>query len=87
MSEIDLLVLVTSIVKHYDRRQAIRLTWLSVKRQNTHPHVRYVFLFGHTNDEEAEQLEEENKIHHNIVQQSFRDSYINLTLKTLMGLE
>ena len=87
MSEIDLLVVITSIVKDYDRRQAIRLTWLSVTRQNTHPHVRHVFLFGHTNDEEVEQLKEGNKIHHDLVQQSFRDSYRNLTLKTLMGLE
>ena len=87
MAAIDLLVIVTSITKHSDRREAIRLTWLSVTRQNTHPHIRHIFLFGNTNEAENEQLKEESKVHHDLVQQSFQDSYKNLTLKTLMGLE
>ena len=85
--EIDLLVVVTSTVNSYQRRQAIRGTWLSVTQKNTHPHIRHVFLFGYTNEKESVNLKKEYDVHHDIIQQSFKDSYKNLTLKTLMGLE
>ena len=85
--EIGLLMVVTSTVNSYVRRQAIRGTWLSVTLNNTHPHIRHVFLFGYTNEKEAVKLKKEYHVHHDIIQQSFNDSYKNLTLKTLMGLE
>ena len=85
--EIGLLMVVTSTVNGYERRQAIRGTWLSVTQKNTHPHIRHVFLFGYTNENEAVKLKKEADVYHDIIQQSFKDSYKNLTLKTLMGLE
>ncbi|XP_074785957.1 beta-1,3-galactosyltransferase 2-like [Athene noctua] len=70
-------------------RNAIRQTW---GNENSVPGVSIVrlFLVGLHPVFAAELrpvLEEETLLHHDILQQDFLDTYNNLTLKTLMGLE
>ena len=84
---IDLLVLVTTIGKHKDIRQAIRKTWLSVAKYNTDLRIRYVFLLGYEDIDTFKKVEHEKGIYFDIVLHDYKESYRNLTLKTLMGLQ
>ncbi|XP_065511130.1 beta-1,3-galactosyltransferase 2-like [Caloenas nicobarica] len=70
-------------------RDAVRRTWGD---QGSVPGVSILrlFLLGvHPvfGEELRPVLEEESLLHHDIIQQDFLDTYNNLTLKTLMGLE
>lgn len=50
--------------------------------------MRVIFLVGTVNDSTVQQrIEEENYLHHDIVQGNFLDSYRNLTYKHVMGLK
>jgi hypothetical protein len=50
--------------------------------------IRLAFIFGQmVNDQQAEdRLREENKLHGDIIQGHFAESYRNMTLKSLTGL-
>ncbi|XP_041379522.1 beta-1,3-galactosyltransferase 1-like [Gigantopelta aegis] len=86
-STIDLIVLVFTVHGHFKKREAIRETWLAVSGGNKGT-IRHVFLLGHTNDENlSKKVEEENDVHHDIIKESFVDSYQNLTYKTIMGFK
>ncbi|XP_041370831.1 beta-1,3-galactosyltransferase 1-like [Gigantopelta aegis] len=86
-STIDLIVLVFTIHGHFKERAALRQTWLAVSRSNRAT-IRYVFLLGDTKDEDlSKKVEQENDVHHDIIKESFVDSYQNLTYKTVMGLK
>lgn len=70
-------------------RNAVRQTW---GNESSVPGVSILrlFLVGvHPvfGRELQPMLEEENLLHHDILQQDFLDTYNNLTLKTLMGME
>ncbi|XP_054766863.2 beta-1,3-galactosyltransferase 5-like [Lytechinus pictus] len=76
---------------HFKRRQAIRETygnssqWESLGEHGT---MRTVFLLGSTpNDTLQSYIDYEAIRHGDIVQENFLDSYLNLTLKTTMGLK
>lgn len=50
--------------------------------------IRTVFLIGQTeNNETQDQIFEESRIHNDLIQESFLDTYNNLTLKTIMMLK
>ncbi|XP_031639478.1 beta-1,3-galactosyltransferase 1-like [Contarinia nasturtii] len=50
--------------------------------------IRTVFLIGQTeNNETQDQILEESRIHNDLIQESFLDTYNNLTLKTVMMLK
>ena len=84
--DILFVVLVHTATEHFQRRQSIRETWANVSLyQNVH--IRIVFLLGLTKKEEVQtKIEEENKIHGDLVQGIFLDTYHNLTHKGVMGL-
>ncbi|KAH3692421.1 beta-1,3-galactosyltransferase 1-like [Dreissena polymorpha] len=85
--KIDLLICVTTIHKNAFIRQTLRRTWLSYTKNNT-ANVRHVFLLGQTaNYRLQEFVMRENEIYHDIVQETFIDSYHNLTYKTIMGFK
>ena len=78
--------------EHVERRQAIRSTWGSVKTYRD-TSLRLVFLVGQPpvgtnveNNSFQENLKEESNRYHDIVQGNFIDSYVNLTYKTVFGL-
>ncbi|KAG8431558.1 hypothetical protein GDO86_018183 [Hymenochirus boettgeri] len=84
-----LVLLVASVSHDLDSRMAVRETWGNESNYGD-VDVVTVFLVGLSpvmTDKGQKRLEEENSIYGDIVQQDFMDTYYNLTLKTLMGIE
>ncbi|XP_073440795.1 beta-1,3-galactosyltransferase 5 [Dendrobates tinctorius] len=84
-----LVLLVTSTYGQKEAREAIRKTWgkeilIQGKRVVTY------FLLGTQEDESVKEkvnLAQESILYKDIIQRNFVDSYYNLTIKTLMGME
>ncbi|XP_049428509.1 N-acetyllactosaminide beta-1,3-N-acetylglucosaminyltransferase 2a isoform X1 [Epinephelus fuscoguttatus] len=86
-----LLLAVKSLIPHFDRRQAIRETWgrAGIVTNRT---VVTVFLLGNTLSVDhfpdmLGMLGHEAKLHNDILQWDYRDSFYNLTLKEVLFLE
>eukprot|EP00061_Rhincodon_typus_P004442 g22589.t1 len=78
--------LVVSKPAHWDSRQAIRESWGSVQEVRGRV-VRTLFALGSpSSPQEQELIDQEAGTYRDVVQGHFRDSYLNLTLKTLMVL-
>ena len=89
-SDIFILFLVLTDLKHFERRQDIRNTWGSIKIYNN-AKLRIVFLVGELlpaiGDLQVQhKLRHESDQYQDIVQGNFIDSYKNLTYKTVFGL-
>ncbi|XP_063772624.1 UDP-GlcNAc:betaGal beta-1,3-N-acetylglucosaminyltransferase 7 [Pseudophryne corroboree] len=89
--DIDLLIVVKSIITQHDRRDAIRKTWGKEKKVNGKK-VRTLFLLGTAMKEEERAnyqklLDFENQIYGDILQWDFLDSFFNLTLKEVHFLK
>jgi len=82
---VNLLILVASAVRHRDNRDAIRATWGASEHLRKY-NAKVVFLLGQGEESQTEVMEE-SKMHNDIVQEDFKDTYRNLTLKTVMGLK
>ncbi|XP_075199225.1 beta-1,3-galactosyltransferase 2-like [Anomaloglossus baeobatrachus] len=83
-----LVIMILGTCHDSESRQTIRETWGNVSLYNVD--VIRVFLVGLPQifpEKVQDSLEEENAIYGDIVQQDFIDTYYNLTLKTLMGME
>ncbi|KAM9312052.1 beta-1,3-galactosyltransferase 2-like [Gastrophryne carolinensis] len=83
-----LLLMVLSDAHDIESRNAIRDTWGNVGLYDVD--VLRIFLVGLPTlfvDRVQTMLKEENLMYKDIVQQDFMDTYYNLTLKTLMGME
>ena len=69
---------------HFIQRETIRKTW-SNKKLFLQMHV--IFILGSSNDIQLDKkIEKESNRYNDIVQESFQDSYLNLTLKTIQGI-
>ncbi|XP_066468778.1 beta-1,3-galactosyltransferase 2-like [Tiliqua scincoides] len=84
-----LVLLVITEPKHVAKRHAIRQTW---GNENSIPGISILCLFltgVHPifGSPVQKHLEEESARYRDIIQQDFLDTYNNLTLKTLMGME
>lgn len=86
-----LLLVVKSLVPHFDRRQAIRETWgrVGVFGNRT---VATVFLLGNTLLMDhfpnlLGMLSREAELHKDLLQWDYRDTFFNLTLKEVLFLE
>uniref|UniRef100_A0A3Q4GVI6 Hexosyltransferase n=1 Tax=Neolamprologus brichardi TaxID=32507 RepID=A0A3Q4GVI6_NEOBR len=86
-----LLLVVKSLISHFERRQTIRETWgqAGVLANQT---VVTVFLLGNVLSSDhfpdlQELLSHEAKLHKDILQWDYRDSFLNLTLKEVLFLE
>ncbi|CAL8395521.1 unnamed protein product [Boreogadus saida] len=69
-------------------RNAIRQTWGNESAAMGLGFVR-LFLLGVGKSAESalqSSIEEESHVHHDIIQQNYQDTYYNLTVKTLMGM-
>ena len=85
--QVDLLILVTTTPSNFERRHALRDTWLTHTKNNTGK-VRHVFLLGKVKDGKIQvSLQKESMTYNDVVQESFIDSYANLTYKTIMGFK
>ena len=81
-----LLVLVVTAPDYIDRRNVIRKTWASDPSMD----IRWktMFLLGQAKDSTQEEyLEAENLMYNDLIRGTQRETYLNLTLKTQMGLE
>jgi len=79
--------IITCTVERSDVRDVIRNTWGSYSRSNT-AFMRYFFIVGRSDNATLQDaLVLENDVYHDIVQYDFEDSYRNLTIKTMMGLQ
>ena len=84
---IVLLVLVTTIPSAIVARQALRETWLQHSNDNT-ANVRYIFLFGAGwTEKEQEIIKNESLAYGDILQEDYKDSYYNLSLKVMSGFK
>ncbi|XP_074076992.1 beta-1,3-galactosyltransferase 1-like [Macrotis lagotis] len=68
------------------RRNSIRKTWGNESLVPGFPVVR-LFLLGVKNQGSTEAIREESRMFQDIIQQDFKDTYSNLTLKVLMGMK
>ncbi|OCT91298.1 beta-1,3-galactosyltransferase 5 [Xenopus laevis] len=82
-----LVLLVTTTHSQKDARNTIRQTW-GKKGHIWGRLVSTYFLLGaSSNPSMQEELIEESNTYNDIIQGDFRDTYYNLTLKTIMGIE
>lgn len=81
----DLVIVVISAVENFIRRQAIRNTWGSVLgKQN----ATLVYLLGISGDVSlGPQVEKEAELYNDIIQVDLKDSYHNLSLKSIAMLQ
>lgn len=84
-----LVLLIATEARQVEERNAIRQTWGNESVAPPHRLVR-IFLLGRTEGElgllQQSMLQAESRRHHDIIQQDFLDTYNNLTIKTLMGM-
>lgn len=85
------LVLMVPVAPHnLEAREAIRQTW-GRRSQVQGEEVQTLFMLGITEGDGAEQIQEtigqENEKHGDLIQSSFLDSYLNLTIKTMVIME
>lgn len=82
--EVDLLVLIMTAPKEAVVRGTIRDTWGSLCTKDRH--IACVFILGLTSDVQLnEKIKSESSEHSDIVQLDFKESYGNLTYKTMSG--
>jgi len=87
--DVPLLIMVTSGLKHQERRAAIRETWGSEINLGKHS-AKIVFLLGTTELPDSaleKEIKSEMTENGDIIREDFLDSYQNLTLKTLAGVK
>ena len=86
-TETEVLILISTSPQNKEAREAIRATWGKVC-QGDNSKLKYLFVLGNaSNDELNGQLKKESDVHHDMIQVDFKDSYANLTYKTMMGLK
>ncbi|KAM3935940.1 beta-1,3-galactosyltransferase 5 isoform 1-T2 [Leptodactylus fuscus] len=84
-----LVLLVTTTQGQKEAREAIRQTWGKERLIQGKRVVTY-FLLGSKEIESAKErseLDQESDTYNDIIQRNFIDTYYNLTIKTIMGLE
>ncbi|KAJ1122439.1 hypothetical protein NDU88_000926 [Pleurodeles waltl] len=81
------IILVSSSPGQRRARSIIRRTWASVTSASG-KQIKTVFLLGRRNGQKMQDsLASEHAVFDDLVQKGFFDSYVNLTLKTLMGFQ
>jgi len=71
-----------------EARNAIRQTWVHYQNRTSPYEIRVGFLLGQTfNNSRQNEILAESEIYSDIIQESFYDTYLNLTLKSVMLLK
>ncbi|XP_069824062.1 beta-1,3-galactosyltransferase 2-like [Dendropsophus ebraccatus] len=81
-----LIFLVETVAIEVDNRMAIRRTYGNPtfsKRAS----IMCLFLLGKNSNENSNVILKESNTYHDIIQKDFQDTYRNLTIKTMMGIE
>ncbi|NXW65624.1 B3GT5 galactosyltransferase, partial [Eurystomus gularis] len=82
-----LVLLVTSSYHHFDARMAIRQTWGKERTVAGQRLVTYFLLGSTMNLSQQADITAESQKYKDIIQKNFTDTYYNLTVKTMMGME
>ena len=86
-----LLVLVHSHAQNKPERDAVRDTWGKIVRDyNRYHQVRLVFVLGtnaNSSTSDNQRLFKENSMYRDILMTDFEDTYRNLTIKSIVGLQ
>ncbi|XP_062597739.1 beta-1,3-galactosyltransferase 5-like [Saccostrea cucullata] len=83
-TEVDVLVLILTGPNNFQQRQTIRETWGALCTKERH--IACLFILGVTEDAKVmEKIKSENINHSDIIQLDFKESYGNLTYKTMSG--
>ena len=86
-ADIDILILISTSPQNKDARDAIRTSWCKSCKGNNSK-IKYLFVLGNSsNDDINAEIKEESNNNHDIIQIDFKDSYANLTYKTITGLK
>ncbi|XP_066453225.1 beta-1,3-galactosyltransferase 2-like [Eleutherodactylus coqui] len=81
-----LIVLIATIASEVENRRAIRATF-GKKTLINGTSIICMFLLGKDSKQKPKSILEESEKYHDIIQKDFQDTYKNLTIKTLMGIE
>uniref|UniRef100_A0A8D8M1V9 Hexosyltransferase n=1 Tax=Cacopsylla melanoneura TaxID=428564 RepID=A0A8D8M1V9_9HEMI len=86
--QIQVVYMVKSALRHFDRRKAIRQSWGYERRFSDVPIVT-VFVLGYAPEDKElqKEIEAEQKKFGDIVQAKFIDTYYNNTIKTMIGFK
>ncbi|XP_072051681.1 beta-1,3-galactosyltransferase 1-like [Amphiura filiformis] len=85
---LQLLILVASSPTNFQRRELIRRTWGMGQYPEIHQKVGTIFLLGNPGDPDVlMSIKDESDNHGDILMEDFQDTYLNLTIKTVMGLK
>ncbi|XP_019387184.1 PREDICTED: beta-1,3-galactosyltransferase 1-like [Crocodylus porosus] len=81
-----LVLLISTKADEKQHREAIRKTW---GNESVVPGIKILCLFmlGFSDKDQNENILQESRKYHDIIQQDFLDTYKNLTLKTMMGIK
>ncbi|KAG8556162.1 hypothetical protein GDO81_017943 [Engystomops pustulosus] len=80
-----LIFLIATVANEVESRRAIRTTFGATLENGAT--VMCLFLLGKDNTQESNSILEESEKHHDIIQKDFQDTYNNLPIKILMGIE
>ena len=83
-TNVDLVMIISSAAPHFAERIQIRRTWASGNLTSNRS-IRAIFLAGYTDPQSQVLIDEESFHFGDILQGDFKDTYRNLTLKTIMG--
>jgi beta-1,3-galactosyltransferase 1 len=82
-ANLDMFVFLWTRPSTFKLRQVIRETWGS---RVTYPNMNVAFILGLSSDSaQNEKILEENQLHGDVIQGDFRDSYRNLSFKSLIS--
>ncbi|XP_077977504.1 beta-1,3-galactosyltransferase 1-like [Glandiceps talaboti] len=84
--DVFLVTLVTTTHDHIKRREIVRSTWASVKQVDD-KRIVTVFILGKSNSNDMWTSLREYRKYNDIISFDFNEDYLNLTLKTLLGLK
>ena len=83
---VDIFILIFSAMGDQHRRNTIRRTWSLADNPSSEAIIQYMFVLGMSESRhEMDQVENESFQHGDIIQGDFKDTYRNLTLKTILG--
>lgn len=86
-NDLDVLIFISTSPQNKAARDAIRATWGHVCKTEKSK-IKCLFVLGNASDDNLNmELTKESNENHDMIQMDFKDSYANLTYKTMTGLQ
>ena len=87
-SKYDLVILISSFAKHFERRQTIRATWGNSSHWKTRKQWKTIFVLGTVPDKETLiAIKKESKQYEDIILEDVPESFYQLSQKVMVGLQ